>query len=85
MAVRLVARPLERPPIEAVVWRMRKDTRIAEARMRAAPFGRFEIRFFVRDILIYSEVFGDRAALDRLSDEKRAGFIAHGWSVKVTE
>jgi hypothetical protein len=68
-----------------VLWRVRKDSRIADARIRLIPSYGFELLFLVRGSLVYSQMFRDRAALDRLSAEKRDGFIARGWRIEITE
>jgi hypothetical protein len=57
MAVGFTEKPLERPPVEYIVWRVRKDTRTAEARIRDVPGYGVELRFLIRDALVESRMF----------------------------
>jgi hypothetical protein len=81
MAVGFAERPPERPPLEAVLWRVRKDERIAEAIVRDVPSYGFELRFLVRGALVYSRMFRKRHSLEQLATEKRRAFEALGWTV----
>lgn len=61
------------------MWRVAKDTRTAEARIRDVPGYGWELRFLVRDALVYSAMFRDRRTLEQLAAEKLAAFKAFGW------
>ena len=46
-------------PLERVLWRLRKESRIAEARVRELPFG-CELRFIADGVLRWSQVFQEQ-------------------------
>ncbi len=70
---------------EHTIWRVEKDSRWAEARIRQVPHGR-ELRFIVggagrEDTLMHSNVFRDA---ERLADDAtgmRQTFEAKGWAL----
>ena len=66
-------------PLERVLWRLRKESRIAEARVREMPFG-FELRFIADGVLRWSQVFrGERGEISDRAIEKRRQFERLGW------
>ena len=68
-------------PPERVMWRLRKDSRIAEARVRELSFG-CELRFIADGILRSTEVFrGERGELSDRATAKRRDFERLGWQV----
>ena len=68
-------------PLERVLWRLKKDSRIAEARVRELAFG-LELRFIADGVLRSSEVFrGERGELTDRALEKRPHFERLGWRV----
>ena len=68
-------------PLERVLWRLRKESRIAEARVREMPFG-FELRFIADGVLRFSQVFqGDGGEMSDRALEKRREFERLGWRV----
>lgn len=94
MTVRLVpARKIAKLP-EHVLWVVRKEARLADARVRQTPLGP-ELRFFVwraektRDEgdLLYSFIFreqdGGSRALGEMAEVKRREFVARGWDLDV--
>ncbi len=75
------------PPVypEHTVWRVEKDTRWAEARIREVPHGR-ELRFVIggvgrEEVLMHSNVFRDAQALADYSTGMRQTFTAKGWEL----
>jgi hypothetical protein len=56
MTVRIVGRRHEPPAPEHLAWRLEKDSRVAEARVRIYPHGR-ELRILVNDTLFWSQLF----------------------------
>jgi hypothetical protein len=81
--------PAPAPPVypESIIWRVEKDTRWAEARIRQVPHGH-ELRFVVggagRDeTLMQSTVYRDGQS-DELGGMTRGtldNFLGHGWIV----
>ena len=68
-------------PLERVLWRLRKEARIAEVRVREMPFG-CELRFIADGILRWSQVFRDeRGEMSDRALEKRRQFERLGWRV----
>jgi hypothetical protein len=72
---------------EHVIWRVEKDTRWAEARVRDVPHGA-ELRFMVGgqgrdDVLMQSTVYrgSDDPALHTMSEGTRQNFVGHGWTL----
>jgi hypothetical protein len=71
----------EQPLIEQLVWRVAKDSGIAEARVRVVPHGR-ELRVVVNDALLASRFFrddGDNRELGSTAMGLRQTFEAEGW------
>ena len=69
---------------DRVVWRVVKDTRWTEARIRQVPHGR-ELRFVVggagrEDTLMHSNVFREAEALAAYATGIRQTFEAKGWA-----
>jgi hypothetical protein len=79
-----LARPQPAAPllIERTVWRVTKDTRHAEARVRAVPHGH-ELRILVGAELMWSCVYrsGESAELFTASTGVLQDFQRLGWSV----
>lgn len=80
------AAPSEPAPADNVLWRVEKDTRWAEGRVRHVPHGS-ELRFVVggqgRDeTLMLSVVYraGDDPALAVMSAGTLQNFVGHGWA-----
>ncbi len=68
---------------ERVVWRLIKDTRWAEARIRQVPHG-YEVRFVVggdgrEETLMHSNVFREGHALAAYATGIRQTFEVKGW------
>lgn len=75
---------------ESTVWRVEKDTRWAEARVRQVPHGR-ELRIVVggagrQPELMQSGVYreGESNDLGVMSRGTLANFVGHGWRVAAT-
>ena len=78
MTVRIVQCPA---PPEHLVWRLEKDSRVAEARVRIYPHGR-ELRIVVNDVLFWSRLFRDHEDSRLLGSEAsgcRQDFERRGW------
>jgi hypothetical protein len=69
------------PPVEHLLWRLRKDGRVAEARVREMAHGH-ELRISVDNQLVWSKLF----PLDAIADAPResvatlALFLDRGWA-----
>jgi hypothetical protein len=78
------------PPLEFLLWRVTKDTRTAEARVRVMAHGR-ELRVTVADPakhageaqLFFSRLFrdGEGEALGIESTSTLENFVSHGWTL----
>lgn len=73
--------------VDRLVWRVEKDSRWAEARVRSVPHGE-ELRFVVGGLgrdesLMQSTVYapGDGASLGEISAGTLQNFIGHGWAL----
>lgn len=64
---------------EHSLWTVTKGTRTAEARVRMTPGG-IELRFYVHEELIWSQLFQDGRELGELAEQKKAEFQAMGWT-----
>lgn len=62
------------------LWRLVKDGKTAEARVRQVPIG-LELRFYARGRFLWSQVYrdGEGVQLGAFSETKRGEFIARGW------
>jgi hypothetical protein len=87
----LAAPPDEITPIaEHVIWRLVKNGRFAEARMRIVPIGngRPELRIYVQHPtpefqLLTSQLLKTGEELDTLARQQRQLFEAKGWTVEA--
>jgi hypothetical protein len=74
------------PPVEHVLWIVRKDIREARALVRVMPHGR-ELRCFVGDQLAWSRLFRDHddsRALGEMAEGACVLFEDHGWVRDLT-
>jgi hypothetical protein len=70
------------PPLEILLWRVTKDRRVAEARLRVLAHAR-EFRVTVGDILVVSRLFRGDEDVWELGDESAGAldrFLGHGWT-----
>jgi len=79
------------PPREGRVWRLVKDTRYAEARLRPGPLG-VELRFVVggegrAEVLYWSCVYrpDESAELAQTSVGVRQDFVQLGWTLPAAD
>ena len=70
------------PPLEILLWRVTKDRRVAEARLRVLAHAR-EFRVTVGDTLVVSRLFRGDEDVWELGDESAGAldrFLGHGWT-----
>ena len=73
---------------EDVLWTLHKADRTAEARIGSVGLvgGQPELRIYTtreekgKFAMVYSQIMKDTRAARRAADEKRAEFVAQGWS-----
>jgi hypothetical protein len=92
MAIAFRPAPTQPPPLEHVLWRVTKDTRCAEARLRLMAHGH-EFRVTVIDPakqngqlqLFFSRLFreGESQALSVESTGTLQNFTGHGWVLEA--
>jgi hypothetical protein len=77
MSVGLVPTLTPAPPVERVLWRLRKGERIAEARIREMPHGQ-ELRINVDGNLRWAQLYRSVGVVESAT-ERHATFVALGW------